>query len=251
MTAAGGTALYPNPAEIVRSVGVDWDMTVTRTMAEVRAHTIVTGQGLRRSHPGSPLHGLLAALLREAFDCDDVDLEALEATALKAIDSDAGIDAVTRASTMAARIGQGTFRSRVYAREGRCRVTGISARGCLVASHIKPWALCRAGEHRDGANGLMLSPHPDLLFDTGLISFTDDGQLLVSPTCDHSVLHAWHMDPALSVGRFAPDQAAYLAFHRRFVFGQPRPRRQRNLIGELPAADSQPLSPAGPPAPAP
>jgi hypothetical protein len=52
----------------------------------------------------------------------------------------------------------------------------------LIASHIKPWRSCEtATERLDGANGLMLTPDVDRLFDRGMISFSDDGAVLVSP----------------------------------------------------------------------
>jgi hypothetical protein len=248
-TAAGGSTLYPNPAEIVRSVAVHWDTTVTRSVTDVSAKTIVTGQGLRRSHEGSPLHSYLVTVLRDAAgrnapDLDAPGLDAIEAAVIERLCSDRTTAAVTRPGVIAARVGQGLFRRAVLDREPACRVTGITEQACLVASHIKPWALCGDGEHTDGANGLALAPHIDLLFDTGRISFTDDGALLVAPGCGRDILAAWAIDPATRVGAFSADQAAYLAFHRRFVFSQPRPRRRRNVAGESPVDDeSAPFSP--------
>jgi hypothetical protein len=48
------------------------------------------------------------------------------------------------------------------------------------------------------------------------------------------VLRAWHIDADANVGPFAADQVSYLAYHRQYALGQPRPRRQRNLDGEVP-----------------
>jgi hypothetical protein len=36
----------------------------------------------------------------------------------------------------------------------------------------------------------------------------------------------------LIVGTFSVEQARYLAYHRKVVLGQHRPRQQRNLIGD-------------------
>ena len=69
-------------------------------------------------------------------------------------------DALTKA-----RLGQGLFRHRVAEREPACRVTGLKRQEFLVASHIKPWRDCDNSERLDGANGLLLSPHVDKLFD--------------------------------------------------------------------------------------
>jgi hypothetical protein len=170
-------------------------------------------------------------MLRETHGRRQVDADAQEADTLERIKADPKYDSVTRTQLVRARVGQGRFRDDVLAREPACRVTGITQPPCLVASHIKPWAVCADGEHLDDANGLMLAPHIDHLFDTGLISFTDGGQLLTAPALDSMVLRAWHIGENTNVGAFAPDQAPYLAYHRMYVLGQPRPRRQRNVVG--------------------
>lgn len=231
----GGTALYPNLAEMVRSLGVDWDTSVTRSKSEVAEYAPVSGPGLRICNAGTDLHDLLITMLQETHGRRQQDADAQEAEALKRVKMDPKYDSVTRMQLVRARVGQGQFRDGVLAREPACRVTGIKESRHLVASHIKPWAVCADGEHFDDANGLMLAPHVDHLFDTGLISFTDDGQLIAAPAFDPEVLSAWHIDENTNVGQFAPDQARYLAYHRLYVFGQPRPRRQRNLVG--PALD--------------
>ena len=115
-----------------------------------------------------------------------------------------------------ARRGQGRFRSNVLAYEHRCRVTGVENPEYLIASHIKPWSQSSNAERLDGANGLLLSPHIDHLFDRGYISFTDDGALLCSRLIDRSVLRQLHVEPEINVGSFRAEQAAYLAYHRGF-----------------------------------
>jgi len=53
--------------------------------------------------------------------------------------------------------------------------------GVLVASHIVPWAQCATNEERlDPLNGLLLTPNLDKLFDQFLISFKNDGAILLS-----------------------------------------------------------------------
>ena len=80
-----------------------------------------------------------------------------------------------------ARIGQGDFRDKIIAKyDSKCIVTGISDQRLLIASHIKPWAVCNNIERLSAENGLLLSPLYDKLFDCGLMTFTKDGRLHLS-----------------------------------------------------------------------
>jgi len=117
-----------------------------------------------------------------------------------------------------ARRGQGLFRSRVAMFEKFCRITGVSKKAHLRASHIKPWSKSTDSEKLDGNNGLLLSPHIDHLFDKGYISFTNEGALLVSNKLDQQVMHMWKIQPDVNVGRFNANQAQYLEFHRNNIF---------------------------------
>jgi len=64
--------------------------------------------------------------------------------------------------------------------EGKCLITGIDEKEILVASHIKPWSKCSNEERLDENNGLLLVPNYDKLFDIGLITFGEKGELLIS-----------------------------------------------------------------------
>lgn len=81
------------------------------------------------------------------------------------------------------RRGQGLFREKLFTKYGgRCLITGSDDKRLLVASHIKPWAVCKNDERLDVENGLLLSILYDKLFDLGIISFSDNGELLISKT---------------------------------------------------------------------
>jgi hypothetical protein len=116
-----------------------------------------------------------------------------------------------------ARRGQGLFRERVIQLEGKCRVTGINLVDHLRASHIKPWKASTDLEKLDGNNGLLLAPHIDHLFDQGYISFTDIGDVVVSPKCPTGLLKAWGIDESMNVGPSRSAQRPYLAHHRAHV----------------------------------
>lgn len=80
------------------------------------------------------------------------------------------------------RIGQDRFRDAQLSYWNHCcPLTGITEPELLRASHIIPWAKCESdGERLDVHNGFLLSSLWDAAFDCGLISFEDDGALLVS-----------------------------------------------------------------------
>ena len=105
--------------------------------------------------------------------------------------------------------------------EPHCRITGLNDRRLLVASHIKPWRVCQTSDERlDGANGLLLAPHVDRLFDLGLISFEQDGRVIVSTEVKAEVLKCLGIFDNINggVGRFLRRQEVYLAYHRQNIF---------------------------------
>lgn len=95
---------------------------------------------------------------------------------------DSDLTASEKITLVKARIGQGKFRQQVMQmwRNG-CAVTGCQIGSILRASHIKPWRECANKQERlDPDNGLMLSANLDALFDRGLISFSDIGNMLIA-----------------------------------------------------------------------
>jgi putative restriction endonuclease len=93
-----------------------------------------------------------------------------------------------RTAIVQARRGQGLFKQRVLRFEPACRVTRVDNLAHLVGNHIKPWRDAGNEERLDGANGLLLTPSIDHLFDRGFISFKSDGELLISPVADRGSL---------------------------------------------------------------
>jgi putative restriction endonuclease len=114
------------------------------------------------------------------------------------------------------RRGQGLFKINVRRNEKACRVTGVTDPRNLRASHIKPWKDCSDMEKLNGCNGFLLAPHVDHLFDRGLISFSDNGDLIISPLLDRTILMSWGIPEVLNVGSLHK-QAFFLAYHRESV----------------------------------
>jgi hypothetical protein len=141
------------------------------------------------------------------------------------LDYDPALAASVRDQQVKARRGQSLFRFRVFQIEAACRLTGIARPDLLIASHIKPWRLCETTHERlDGANGLLLTPHVDRLFDRGLLSFGDDGEVLRSAALPAGDLERLGLAEACrrNAGSFSERQQAYLAWHREAVFDPER-----------------------------
>jgi hypothetical protein len=119
------------------------------------------------------------------------------------------------------RVGQDIFRRTLIDYwGGQCAVTGLNVVELLRASHIKPWADCETDAERlDVFNGLLLAPHLDALFDKGLVTFSDEGQLLCSAQLSERQWALLGIDRlAMRVDSLADGHRAYLRWHRSEVF---------------------------------
>lgn len=137
--------------------------------------------------------------------------------------SDRMLSDTEREAVVLARRGQGLFKRNVQRIETECRITGVSRPEHLVASHCKPWRDCETYDERiDGENGLLLTPSIDHLFDRGLISFEDSGNLLISPVAHRSSLQRMGVptERRANVGPFSRGQRVFLEYHRERVFLQ-------------------------------
>jgi hypothetical protein len=125
---------------------------------------------------------------------------------------------VEKETLIRARRGHGRYRQGLETVEIGCRLTGLIDRRHLRASHIKPWCVSNDHEKLDANNGLLLSPHVDHLFDRGYISFTDEGELLISRALNPVVLSAWGLRVPVKRKVFSEKQCVYLVYHRNNVF---------------------------------
>lgn len=86
-----------------------------------------------------------------------------------------------RRGLVTSRVGQGWYRQEILKKWGnKCSITGCSLTEILISSHIKGWSECNEDERLDVDNGILLTPHIDSLFDKHLISFEDDGSIIIS-----------------------------------------------------------------------
>lgn len=145
-------------------------------------------------------------------EIDSVELE--NESVEEALSGRTDIGPTTKSQLVKSRRGQGIFKTNVRLNETKCRVTGVTDPKHLIASHIKPWCESNDEEKLNGCNGLLLAPHIDHLFDRGLISFSNNGDLLISSKMDSKVLSAWGISPGINVGSFKPEQIPFLNYHR-------------------------------------
>ncbi len=114
------------------------------------------------------------------------------------------------------RIGQEIFRKQLLRYwSGRCPLTGIDEPKLLRASHIKSWASCATSAERIYVyNGLLLAAHLDAAFDSGLISFSNEGRILRGDALSDANFAALGVPPSARVALTAGHRA-FLAWHRQ------------------------------------
>ena len=123
-----------------------------------------------------------------------------------------------REAIVKARIGQGRFRQSLIEYWSTCGVTGCKDDALLRASHIKPWSKATLEERIDLYNGLLLSPALDVCFDSGYVSFADEGRILISERLTADDAKALGINSKMRLRQVEPKHKKYLAFHREQIF---------------------------------
>lgn len=86
-----------------------------------------------------------------------------------------------RSGLVTSRVGQGAYRKSILHRwEYQCAVTKFDDTRVLIASHIVAWKDSNDEERLDVDNGILLSPTYDALFDRHLITFDEQGKIVLS-----------------------------------------------------------------------
>ena len=128
-------------------------------------------------------------------------------------------DPTEREAVRKARIGQGLFRKALENLwNDKCCVTGFQNRALLRASHIKPWSHCSNQERLDPENGLLLIANIDAAFDSGFISFDDNGLILVSEEFFDDAGAAGIYSAMRLANSLTKAQQQYLEYHRTNIF---------------------------------
>jgi hypothetical protein len=132
------------------------------------------------------------------------------------IESDPGLDETTRTQLIAARRGQGKYREELdQIWKAKCAVTQIAQRELLRASHIKAWRACENEEERlNPRNGLLLAAHLDALFDKYLISFRNNGAIILSRRLRPEVSKLLNLETHRIGSALSEQTQRYLGHHR-------------------------------------
>ena len=128
-------------------------------------------------------------------------------------------DATEKETLANARVGQGAFRANVLRIwNSQCCVTGSRILDAIRASHVKPWRDSNNDERLAPDIGIPLVATLDALFDVGLITFSDVGEVLLAKKINQ--------DERLYLGlqglrmSQAPNEKLqlYMAYHRANLF---------------------------------
>lgn len=125
-----------------------------------------------------------------------------------------------RSAIVKSRIGQGVFKKKLLSKyDGKCVITGIDEKKLLIASHVKPWAVCSNNERLSSENGLLLTPTFDKLFDRGLITFSNSGKIYFSSQLSKSVIDRLHVSEGERFDlKISYELKQNLQYHRDIVF---------------------------------
>lgn len=139
-------------------------------------------------------------------------------TEIKAVENDNTIKATEKESIIKARVGQGVFRKELIDYWHGCAISQCHLTWMLVASHIKPWKDADNKERLDAYNGLLLLPNYDKLFDTGYISFDQNGRIMYSRLLDKVDRETIGLTNDLHLVKLDERHLRYLKYHNENCF---------------------------------
>ncbi|GAA4867165.1 hypothetical protein GCM10023310_53600 [Paenibacillus vulneris] len=115
------------------------------------------------------------------------------------------------------RVGQNRFRLDLINYWRGCSVTGSKSIQFLRASHIKPWRKSDNKERLDHFNGFLLTPNLDVLFNDGYITFSDQGNIIISSLLNDDDIRIFGLNPDMCV-KLNKSHLPYLKHHNEIEF---------------------------------
>lgn len=119
--------------------------------------------------------------------------------------------------TVKQRVGQSTFRKKLISQFDNCKCRlehcKINKIEFLRASHILEWSNSDETQKTDPNNGLLLCPVHDFLFDAHLITFDNDGKIIISRNVQREFYSEFNIDESNKI-TVLEENKQYLEEHR-------------------------------------
>lgn len=132
--------------------------------------------------------------------------------------SDSGLEGKEKETIIKARVNQSKFRQQLLDRYKKCCLCSASNPDLLIASHIKPWSISEANEKLDIENGFLLCPNHDKLFDSALISFDNDGKIIISDKLSEADREAFGVNENMVIELTDANKKYLEEYHREIKF---------------------------------
>lgn len=131
--------------------------------------------------------------------------------------TDSNLEGKEKDVIIKARVNQSEFRQQLLERYQKCCLCSVTNKSLLIASHIKPWSESKAKEKLDVENGFLLCPNHDKLFDAGLISFYENGKIMISKHLNYGDIIALGINENIIIPLTEANKK-YLSYHREYIF---------------------------------
>ncbi|WP_339756803.1 HNH endonuclease [Algoriphagus aquimarinus] len=200
------------------SKGVDLDIYSIREADEVikiKQHYFSFDEFYSKNVTGNRMYSRSLDLYIEFLDSSPLIISKNLSPEIEDVLNNNSLTETEKQSIILSRRGQGKYRNNLIKIWGRCSISGFTDSRLLVASHIKPWNRSDNTERIDPFNGLLLIPTYDKLFDLGLISFSEKGEILISEQLTNYHLLSLSHNIRITI---APDHLKYLDFHNKIIF---------------------------------
>lgn len=119
-----------------------------------------------------------------------------------------------RETIIKTRVNQSIFKEQLLNKEKKCKLCGLSNTELLIASHIKPWSKSNNKEKLCVNNGFLLCPNHDKLFDKCLISFTEDGEIMIAEELSEEDRIFLNINKNMKI-KLNDENKKYIEWHRK------------------------------------